>query len=71
MPQRFFKEEWLQKIDSNGQPIGYKCEERGGIGAWCKICVKELDIQFIGFGALIHLQQKYQSITRIIEVLCD
>ncbi len=57
MPQRFFKKEWLQKIDSNGQPIGYWYEERGGTGAWCKMCMKELNIQYMGFRALTQYLQ--------------
>ena len=51
MGKRHFSAEWLDKNDSNNHLVHYWCERKDGFTATCKLCNKDINGAYMGFGA--------------------
>ena len=52
MGKTFFNVAWLEKVDSNNQVVGVWCVKKDDYTATCKMCSKDVNVEYMGFGAL-------------------
>ena len=52
MGKRHFNEEWLDKLDANGQAISLWCIKKDTFIATCKLCDTHINIAYMGYSAL-------------------
>ena len=60
MGKRHFNAEWLDRTDSNSHLLRYWCEKKDEFTATCKLCKKDINVAYMGFGALKqHSEKRY------------
>ena len=58
MGKRHFNEEWLDKLDANGQGISLWCVKKDNFTATCKLCNTHINIAHMGYSALKQHSEK-------------
>ena len=58
MGKRHFNAEWLVKTDSTNHLVCYWCETKDEFTAMYELCNKEINVAYIGFGALKQHSEK-------------
>ena len=58
MGKRHFNAEWLDRTDSNSHLLHYWCEKKDEFTATCKLCKKDINVAYMGFGALMQHSEK-------------
>ena len=58
MGKRHFIAEWLDKTHSNNHLVCYWCERKDKFTETCKLCNKDINVAYMGFGALKQHSEK-------------
>ena len=58
MGKRHFNAEWLDRTDSNSHLLCYLCEKKDDFTATYKLCKKDINVAYMGFGALKQHSEK-------------
>ena len=69
MGKREFNNTWLKRTDSNDHCVGLWCVKKDDNTATCTLCQKDINIAYMGFGALNqHVDGRG---TKDLEVACQ